>query len=557
MLGTESMNFHTNWNPEVGLWWVPGPGHTPETRSAARVHSGRLAAWKLAAAATHKRLSAVEVTRVLRNLRSMQETQGPKRGRFRWYWEESHPHDSNASFFTGLGLLVFHFEAGPLLTEPDRSLLLAMLKDLRPWFAGELSRLSKNLRYPNKTLGDLVCAWLLAEALNDDPVPLEAPLARAASYYQDEHWGWGEHLSDTYAKVIQFELTALLLYGRRLPRTLRAQYEALLLDLNRLDALFAKGPRVPAIRSYQFLESPQKPGGWTQRSFIESIRTAPKDSGEGLFSALLLPAHREKFHRRYKPAAQGNPFPSIPCFGGAKAEVVLDKRYRMGAMSRYPLMKGTEQPAWGLSWQSMPVAYWNPAGDWAYLQWEASIEKNRQTHPAETRYHGGHVQLSEQTRPPIVGETFGCRVENQLVVLRRMPRWAPDWTRIADRFRIVAGTFRDAIETTETQWQTLTLSYPDHLLRVGCYPLTQNVSFEWSRPETGRLDWTIFYPRPTHRCSPALLLLWIWQAGTTLPALPTVIHHHHAVLLRFSSGTRLLWSIHPNVKQPEWRPLDD
>ena len=94
-------------------------------------------------------------------------TDGSSRhGCLKWYWEEPRPVDTNAAFFTGLNLIVLQLGFPDQLERLDadaRATLEAILTDLSVWFDRTLAHPSRY--YPNKYMGDLVCRWLLLEAL--------------------------------------------------------------------------------------------------------------------------------------------------------------------------------------------------------------------------------------------------------------------------------------------------------------------------------------------------------------------------------------------------------
>lgn len=514
--------YRENWDPAVGLWTLPGPGHTPDTRDLAFQHPARESAWLLVAAGMDGVLDRIDAGRVLAALRAMQSGEEPRRGCFRWSWEDRSITDTNGSFFTGLALIVLHHEFRDRLATEDRALLSAMLGELGLWFDSELRKQDTgSLRYPNKCLGDLVCGWLLAEINGRVTPELAARLGTAAAYYRDTPWGWGEHLSDIYATVMKFELTALFLYARQLDPAVLAAYEGLFRELLTLDARFAGGPRVPALRSYALQQSPSKEEA-SLRPFLDALEPWTEAMPRRLFAPLRSLAHGRGFKSRFAVSPDWSEDVAVPCFGQALAFARVTDFYRLGVMSRYPLMDDTEHAGWGLCWQSMPVCYWNRNGDWAFLQWEASENGIAHAHPALSRHHRGHVQLTETATPPIVGETVGGRAGPAFQVLRRMPRLAPGWPEVIDRFRLLDGTAATVVESHEAGWHVLTLDYPAaagrnrHLFRVLFRPLAGNARMVLARPGPGRVDWEAHYPVETG----AVAGLWIWEAGETLSPPP-------------------------------------
>jgi len=247
--------YRVDWDESVGLWRRSGSGHTIATRELREVHAGPTAADRLLAAGLDGQLADLPVGRVLAALESMQEVAGPQTGCFRWYYEDREIRDTNAAFFIGLPLIALRAEFADELAAPDRVVLDRMLNRLRTWCDREAA--NPMPRYPNKYLGDLVCAWLLAEQCGV-PAPAELParMLDAARYWREQEWGWGEHMSDTYACVCLDELSMLLMLSKRLPPDVRTAYEQLRDELLRIDDLYAGGPRVPAIRSYAFRKAP-------------------------------------------------------------------------------------------------------------------------------------------------------------------------------------------------------------------------------------------------------------------------------------------------------------
>jgi hypothetical protein len=550
--------FLENWDPAVGLWTIPGPGHTPDTRDLAFQHPARESAWLLVAAGMDGVLDRVDAGRVLAALRAMQDAEGPRRGCFRWSWEDRSITDTNGSFFTGLALIVLHFEFGNRLATEDRALLTTLLAELGLWFDSEMGKMTPHaLRYPNKCLGDLVCGWLLAEINGRATPELAARLGTAAAYYRDTPWGWGEHLSDIYATVMKFELTALFLYARQLDPALLSAYEGLFRNLLTLDTLFAEGPRVPAIRSYCLEHSPSRePSAY--RSFLDALEPWTEAMPRRLFAPLRSLAHSRGFKSRFAVSPARSEDITVPCFGQALAFARVTDFHRLGVMSRYPLMDDAEHPSWGLCWQSMPVCYWNRNGDWAFLQWEASENGVAHAHPALSRHHRGHVQLTETATPPIVGETVGGRAETAFLAFRRMPRLSPGWPEVIDRFRLLNGTAASVVESRDDGWHTLTLDYPAaagrprHLFRVLFRPLIGEARMVLAHAE-GRLDWEAHYPVDKG----AVAGLWIWEAGETLSPPPACAAEGPSWRVTFTgSPPHHSRVISPSDATPCWSPYD-
>ena len=448
--------YRQGWSADLGLWHDSIP-HLP---GAPRKHVIRANAWRLVAAGLDGLLDQVPTERVLRNLRAAQAANG----NFWWYWEDGRVTDTNSGFFTGLGLIVLRHEFGP------RPLLDEMLRDVRRWFVFETEPLrEEKLRYPNKCLGDLVCRWLLAEMfgeINDHEIET---LATGLAYYRDRDWGWGEHLSDLYAKVCLDEFVALLAYAKQLPATLRTQAEGLVAELNAIDAAFAGGPRVPTIRCYQMDESPRTPTNWGSWFQPYAAQVAPWD-GTGKQILMAAIAHR----RGLAPLFAGNaavPAVEVPCFAGTRALADVTPTWRLGVMSRYPLMPGVDHPRWGLHWQTMPVAFHHQRGDWAYLQWLATEADDTRGLPAMSRAARRSCVLSDAHPDAAVGHTTGERVPGGFQVRRELRAIAPTWANAADRLRWVNPTVSPAPPVFADGWWRLDVRFPDMVLTVAAQPL--------------------------------------------------------------------------------------
>jgi hypothetical protein len=154
------------------------------------------------------------------------------------------------------------------LNQAQRELLDTILSDAKYWFDREAKKYG-SMRYPNKCLGDVVCMWLLAERFGTPTPEQHEILDRTLAYYRDNNWGWGEHMSDIYAPILQDELLALYMWGPSLSPRQKQEVWDLFLEIVAIDDVFGSGPRVPAIRSYSATGSPsgshyrQKMVPWT------------------------------------------------------------------------------------------------------------------------------------------------------------------------------------------------------------------------------------------------------------------------------------------------------
>lgn len=467
------INWECDWDEETGLWCQPG-GHTRPVLAFPRVHAAPRAANLLLLAAHARQLDRVDAARVLGRLALMQDREGGERhGCFRWYWQEERPVDTNAAFFTGLPLLVLDLVYRDALPPACRDQLRGIFRELAAWFARAAG--TRAWYYPNKSLGDLVCAWLLREACPPgEPAPepageaLSGLMLEAADYWLRNGWGWGEHLSDGYSRVCLNELSVLLLLARRLPPAVREKYGELFTRLLALDDAYAGGPRVPALRSYAFLACPA--GG----SYRDTIRPLPPeiDIGGGRPGALPAVLHGLGWHRFAPPRRpRRGKRVRAACFGGAVARAWIEDDLRLGSVSRFPLMPGIEHFTHGLAWQSMPVVAARPGKTWAYLQWETAEDDRVRNHPAEKIRDGLDNALTGAVHPPLVGRTWSLQRDGAIICLRIMPGFSTRWRYLADRLRVVGDAGAVECLPAEGPWHQLLLRWERRTLGVSCLPL--------------------------------------------------------------------------------------
>ena len=521
------------WDDAVGLWRKSGSGHTVATRELREVHAGPTAAARLLAAGLDGQLANLPVGRVLAALESMQDVAGPRTGCFRWYHEDREVTDTNAAFFIGLPLIALRAEFAADLAAADRAVLDRMLNRLRTWCDREVA--SPVPRYPNKYLGDLVCAWLLAEQCGvSAPAELPARMLDAARYWREQEWGWGEHLSDIYACICLDELSMLLLLSKRLPPDVRTAYEQLRDELLHIDDLYAGGPRVPAIRSYAFRKAPT---AVSYRNAVRPWQTADVLAAEP-FQTLRGLAHRLGWHAAVPASMPAGDRIEVACHGGTRAVAVVDGPLRLGVMSRYPIMDGIDQRTWGLAWQSFPVAAWHAAGDWCFLQWEAAANGRRRTHPAESMAVSYRDNaLSDELEPPPVGQTFAVGHGTAFVVLRRMPRIANAWPEVVDRVRL-KGRHARLEELQDAAGHQLRLTYaaegdaPRRLCIRFC-ALDPELVPHLTHDGEHSVDWSVRHPLGHAARAHPPLGIWVWSLGDDLTAAPRIE--------RLEDGWRLSW----------------
>jgi hypothetical protein len=329
-------------------------------------------------------------------------------------------------------------------------------------------------------------------------------MLEAADYWRGNGWGWGEHMSDTYSWVCLQELSLLLLFARRLPEAVREAYRGLLADLLAIEDAFDGGVRVPAIRSYAFAKSPQ------HVNYRDRVRpwdgTGPAaDRGPALEN--LFAAHG--WHDLAPPRAPARRSVTVPCFGGAVAVAHNEPDIRLGSVSRYPVMPMAEHDTWGLCWQSFPVCFWRPGGDWGFLQWEVEAEGRTGAHPSAGTFFTsyGNAALALGVQPPIFGRTWAIQQEGNLLALRILPAIAAGWERACDRLRVVEPQAQVS-ESGEGAWRQLVLTYPEREVSIQALPLAGEVEMVLRQPEGGPLDWELAYAGPDLHARRALVTLW-------------------------------------------------
>jgi hypothetical protein len=314
-------------------------------------------------------------------------------------------------------------------------------------------------------------------------------MAEAAAYWLDNGWGWGEHLSDGYCRVCLDEVSLLLLLARRLPDPLRETYRRLLGALLDIEDAYGDGPRVPALRSYAFQESPRR------TPYRKQIR--PLEEGElpgtGNHPALGPLLFELGWHDLAPAQAPPKRSVRVACFAGAVAQAHVEADLRLGSVSRFPVMDTAEHPTWGLAWQCFPVALWAERGDWGFLQWVTREEDEAKAHPAvHRRFAYIPKALTSTVRPPIVGETHSLQRDGELLVVRRMPRLAAAWTEVTDRFRVVSASGEGRAEKKTETWSQLTLGCGGRSIsvqRLNLLPCEER----YGANEHGGADWGFSY----------------------------------------------------------------
>ena len=449
------LDLQIRWDESIGLFYLDPDkkGHTLDNFGKKNLHAIPDSVSYLLYAAQTERLQEIDIQAILKNIKNCQFHDGERRGQIKWFLEDQDKSDTNAPFFICVGLIPLKKYFALALGKSNLSLLDDILAETRYYFLHKV-RLG-GCYYPNSYMGDLLFAWLLNEIYGDKTAEkeLQRYLKYSAKYWLDKHWGWGEHLSDGYAKVCCFELSMFLLMAIKLPDQIRTLYTRALQQLLDIEDLYGGKPRVPTIRSYAFETSPK------QTTFRSSIRPWKRD--EKVLISNLPPIapllHKLGWQNLLTAAIPAPSEIKIPCFNRNFASAYILPDFRLGAMNRFPIMESTSY----LPWQCFPVAFLHDQGDWGFLQWNSEEDGSCFSHPCHSKDYDIDRGLSRKVRPPICGRTFSIRQKNQLLVLRHMPSLSMAWNRFADRLRIVnpSATFTEKqlspnCSTIDFQWPT-------------------------------------------------------------------------------------------------------
>ncbi len=253
-----NMDLKSRWDDRVGLFLIPPgeKGHTADCFGQEALHSLPDSVSFMVYAAISGRLNEVDSLRILKNITHCQFRDTGRRGLIKWYHEDRELTDGNAPFFICMGLIPLRKYFSKELGSECGSLIDGILAEVLPYFMDHCQQSS--CFYPNSFLGDSVFAWLINEMCGDeknDAFLLDI-LNGSVKYWTEEGWGWGEHMSDVYAMVCNYQMSMLILMSERLPEETRTSYIEALRQLLDIEDHFSGKPRVPAIRSYAFTKTP-------------------------------------------------------------------------------------------------------------------------------------------------------------------------------------------------------------------------------------------------------------------------------------------------------------
>jgi hypothetical protein len=395
-------------------------------------------------------------------------------------------------------------------------------------------------------MGDLVCRWLLLEALGQqaERQRVTAEMLASARYWREENWGWGEHMSNIYASVLLDQLSVLLMLAQDLPAEVRREYAALRDDLLAIEDAYGSGPRTPMIRDYNFTG---RPAYDNYRDRVRRVQTA-----DDLISGNLAmrPVLAELgWSATVPPRAPAQRDIQVPCYGGVNAVARIQGKTRLGTLSRYPLMPQMEHPTWGLSWQSFPVALWHEQGGWGFLQWRSEMGDQSRAHPAERRAEAYLRNALTFDKPqPIVGHTWSIQEGGQAIVLRTMPTLYESWDGLIDRFRLVEPKATVEVSEPSGPWTQIVLDFGNQAVSI------HHISLDGYHPtmiqqEGGPWDWQITYDAADMADRTRIVNLWAFSLDGRIDSAPRLEQ------IEGRQAWHLTWNL--GVDRPTWSLLID
>ena len=442
-----------------------------------------------------------------------------RRGLIKWFLEDRDRTDGNAPFFICMGLIPLRKYFSGELGDKCCSLIDEILSEVHHFFMHKCEYWG--CYYPNSFLGDIVFAWLINEMCGNEKNDefLLKTLNGSARYWLEDGWGWGEHMSDGYAMVCNYEISMLLLMAERLPETTRQLYLYALGQLLNIEDSYGGKPRTPTIRSYSFEETPEA------RPFRKIIKDWQPDEEIQIFNlppiGQLL--NRLGWHKIVPPPAPPKEEIEVPCFNNTKASAYIAGDFRIGGMSRYPVMEYCDYLNYGLSWQSFPVTFLHDNGDWGFLQWLAEEDGKTFAHPSHTKNYDMLKGLSVKVNPPIAGNTFSLRQGGSLLVLRGMPAISTAWTRLVDRLRVISPSAEIEERNPAANFSTLLFKWPGgRKLSVARVTLSTLPSHAKPRLEDGKLDWGIEYDASALPVMSDAVILWAFCIDAEITEPPVI-----------------------------------
>lgn len=321
-------------------------------------------------------------------------------------------------------------------------------------------------------------------------------------------------------------------FRKKLPSGLRSTYTELLQELIEIEDIFEGGPRVPTIRSYAFN------GQLTHQNYREKIRLVEQDVSPDhnpfqLAHLYCFPfGHNLSQNGWHQIVASQKPrskVGNIRCDEGESAHYIHEGDLRLGALSKFPFMENIDQPNWGMSWQSMPVALSSSNGDWGFLRWgtkEAGIER---FFPAKNK-HSAYLKnaLTDTVSPAISGQTFSIANNDSFLILRRMPQISKAWEWCHDAFTLHDFTGK-VIECSELEdnWYRLTLEWETQKrLTVDFNSLESEAKPELSQTKD-LLEWKIIWKSGEISKANQFNGLWVFHLGEHAPSPPKLMQKNN------------------------------
>jgi len=566
----------SRWDENIGLFKTfPGAkGHTMENRGKENLHAIPNNLHCVYYAAEKGCLHAFDYLRVLKWARKCQSTganaaDGQQRGHIKWYLEDNGISDGNSTFFCCMSLVPLRKYHAAAIGEEATLLIDQILAECLYCFLPKKCS-TPAYWYSNAVLGHYVMAWILNEmyGTQENGDVLKGILDRVADYSLNEHWGWGEHLSDTYGTLCVTLISMLLLMSEHLPVDTRDAYKKLLAQLLAIKDTYRGKVTVPAIRSYM-LSKPQI--YLEQRHYREKVsdrcdekEIRPEKNNCPNLGPLFnqLGWHEKLAPPRTTPEREVD----IPCFDNAKAMAIVESDFRIGAFDRYPIMQNVPY----LDGYVFPLAFFHDNGDWGFLQWESQEEGEVYGHPCSAymkNYHANSPEegLSAKSVTPIGGRTFALRKKNSFLLLRNMPVIFRTWNTFKDRLRIVRPSAKFTFKNSQPIinpvypsfcYSILSLEWPNRRLsvaRVSFRDTAEHKAPKIHQPapaEPDTLDWDIEYPDFAEhpRRLMGLNSLWIFSLNAEIDEPPEV---HPVMARRHASGpvSQLNW----NIGEDRWR----
>ena len=516
------IDFKSRWDGDVGLFLLPPEkrGHTLDSFGKMNLHALPDSVSFMIHAAQTGRLDEINVPRILAKIAECQYTDDEKRGSIKWYWEDGEKSDGNAPFFISVGLI-------PLRKYYSKELGEECVRLIDEIFSGVLNHYLKHFEaiscyYPNAFMGDVIFAWLINEILGgkENEHLLLNVLNEAGKYWIEENWGWGEHMSDGYSKVCCVESSMLLLMSEGLPDTTRRIYATALSQLLEIEELYAGEPRVPTIRSYAFEKTPKT------LPYRQTIREWEPDEDVVISNLAQIGPLLNKlgWHDIAPPPVKPRREIEVPCFNGTKASAYVENDFRIGAVSRYPVMECCDYQPSGLSWQSFPVAFLHDDGDWGFLQWVTEEEDGAIfAHPSHKEKYDINKGLSTKINPPITGMTHSLRRGKNLLVLRKMPAIDRTWSRLSERLRVVSPNAKLADKRLSDNCSTLRFEWPrGRVLSVARVTFSAIPVHKKIVVTNDILDWDVEYGKSDIPDMTEALVLWAFSMDAEIVEPPLI-----------------------------------